>query len=74
MTVLRLTHSDNTKLDVRPSDVAEITATSRTTPDSLERQSDVVVEVDAGVRDNYRYLARSVEFVDRDSDSNIPLQ
>lgn len=66
MTVLRLTHND-TVLDVRPSDVAEIRAT--------DGGPDMIVEVDAGPRsDNYSYLATSAEFVQRTSDTNVPLQ
>jgi hypothetical protein len=69
MTVLRLTYDGNTAVDIRPSDVVEITAESRYSSDP-----EVVVEVDAGVRDNYRYVADSAKFVDRDSDSDVPLQ
>jgi len=67
MTVLRLHYGDEQALDVRPSDVARITTTA-------DRPS-VVVEVDAGPRsDNYSYLADRIEFANRTSDSNIPLQ
>lgn len=69
MTVLRLTYNDDTKLDVRPSDVVEISAQSRYDSDPA-----VVVEADAGPRDNYRYLATNVEFVNREPDTNVPLQ
>ena len=67
MTVLRLHYGNEQALDVRPSDVAKITTT--------ENRPSVVVEVDAGPRsDNYSYLATCVEFADRTSDTDIPLQ
>lgn len=69
MTVLRLTYNDETQVDVQPSNVVEITANS-----GYDDQPEVQVEVDAGVRDNYLYIATSAEFVDRNSDSDIPLQ
>jgi len=68
MTVLRIYYDDRGSeqaLDVRPSDVVGITTQS----------DEIFVEIDGGERsDNYTYLGDHVEFIDRNSDSNVRLQ
>jgi len=71
MTVLRLTRTGGHRpLDIRLSDVIEISANGRC---SSPGDAEVVIEADAGPRDNYRFVGPSAEITERDSSSNLPL-
>lgn len=68
MTVLRLIrYQADLPVDVELDDVIEISA------EASGGGPAVVVEADNGSRDNYRYFANSVQIIDRNPDSHIPL-
>lgn len=71
MDVLRLTRTGGHRpLDIQLSDVIEISANGRC---SSPGGAEVVIEADAGPRDNYRFVGSSAEITERDPNSNLPL-
>ena len=68
MTVLRLIrYQADLPVDIKLDDVIEISA------EASGGGPAVVVEADNGLRGNYRYFANSVQIIDRNSDSYVPL-
>ena len=68
MTVLRLIrYQADLPVDIELDDVIEISA------EASGGGPAVVVEADNSSRDNYRYFVNSVQIIDRNPDSHIPL-
>lgn len=71
MTVVRLDRNNTHRpLDIELSDVVQISANGRC---SSPGGAEVVIEADAGPRDNYRFVGSSAEITERDPNSTLPL-